>query len=130
VTISNREIRDEFKQAQSQGGGQQLGGGASASDQDSDGGSSGTGGYGNAQNQSLHQGQNGGPDESPQHPVRRELSRGERYDLEQGGGRADDAVDFEAEVREDRLAPEDRGQAWIDAQQGSDGDTVTDGQQP
>jgi hypothetical protein len=34
VTISNREIPDEFKQAQAQGGGQQLGGGAEAGDQD------------------------------------------------------------------------------------------------
>jgi len=60
VTISNREIQDEFKQAQAQGSGQQLGGGPGASDRDAAGGSSGTGGYGNAQNQSFHQGQTAG----------------------------------------------------------------------
>ncbi len=100
MTISNREIREEFKQAQAQGGGQQLGGGGNPADQDAAGGSSGAGGYGNAQNQSFHQGQTGGRDENPSHPARRELSRGERFDLEQGGGRADDAVDFESELQE------------------------------
>ena len=130
MTISNREIRDEFKQAQAQGGGQQLGGGAEAGDQDAAGGSSGTGGYGNAQNQSFHQGQTGGPDEAPQHPARRELSRGERFDLEQGGGRADDAVDFETELGDDQQARENRGQDWLDAQSGPDAAAVTEGQQP
>ena len=114
MTIRDSEIQDEFKQAQAQGGGQQLGGGAGASDNDAAGGSSGTGGYGNAQNQSFHQGQNGGPDENPAHPVRRELSRGERFDLEQGGGRAADAVDFEEDLTET----------------GADGGAVTEGQQP
>ena len=125
MTISNQEIRDEFKQAQAQGGGQQLGGGAQASDQDAAGGSSGTGGYGNAQNQSFHQGQTGGPDEQTPHPVRRELSRGERFDLEQGGGRADDAVDFEEELKEDR-----QGQDYIDSLGSADDGAVTEGQQP
>jgi hypothetical protein len=114
VTINNNEIRDEFKQAQAQGGGQQLGGAADPADQDAAGGSSGTGGYGNAQNQSFHQGQTGGPDAQPEHPARRELSRGERFDLEQGGGRAADAVDFEAELQ---AGPADAG-------------AVTEGQQP
>ena len=95
MTITNREVIDEFKQAQAQGSGQQIGGGAGSADRDAAGGSSGSGGYGNAQNQSFHQGQTGGPDESPEHPASRELSRGERFDLEQGGGRGDDAVDFE-----------------------------------
>jgi hypothetical protein len=130
VTISNREIRDEFKQAQAQGGGQQLGGGAQPSDQDAAGGSSGTGGYGNAQNQSSHQGQTGGPDEGPQHPVRRELSRGERFDLEQGGGRAADAIDVEAGLDDDQQARENRGQEWIDGQAGSDAGAATEGRQP
>jgi len=110
VTISNREARDEFKQAQAQGGGQQLGGGAGPEDQDAAGGSSGTGGYGNAQNQSFHQGQT----TDPQKPVTRELSRGERFDMQQGGGRASDAVDFEQELVEGEA---DRG-------------AVTKGQQP
>lgn len=114
MTISNREIMDEFKEAQAQGGGRQIGGGAEPADQDAAGGSSGTGGYGDAQNQSFHQGQTGGPDEAPGPPARRELSRGERYDLEQGGGRADDAVDFEEDLKEGR----------------SDAGAVTGGQQP
>jgi hypothetical protein len=130
VTIKDSEIQDEFKQVQAQGGGQQLGGGAGASDQDAAGGSSGTGGYGNAQNQSNHQGQTGGPDESPEHPVRRELSRGERFDLEQGGGRAADAVDFEAQGDDDQQDRENRGQEWLDAQAGPDAGAVTEGQQP
>lgn len=130
MTISNREVVDEFKQAQAQGGGQQLGGGAEAGDQDAAGGSSGTGGYGNAQNQSFHQGQTGEPDEGPQHPARRELSRGERFDLEQGGGRAGDAVDFEAELSDDQQERENRGQDWLDAQSGSGGGDVTERQQP
>jgi hypothetical protein len=110
VPINDREVRDEFKQAQAMGGGQQLGGGPGASDQDAAGGSSGTGGYGNAQNQSFHQGQ----PSDPQKPVTRELSRGERFDMEQGGGRADDAVDFEQELAD--------GEA--------DSGAVTEGQQP
>lgn len=110
MPISDREVRDEFKQAQAQGGGQQLGGGAGPADQDAAGGSSGTGGYGNAQNQSFHQGQS----TDPQKPVTRELSRGERFDMEQGGGRAADAVDFEA------------GLADGEADKGA----VTEGQQP
>ncbi len=121
MTISNREVTDEFKQAQSQGGASQLGGGADAADQDAAGGSSGTGGYGNAQNQANHQGQ---PTDY-QKPVTRELSRGERYDMEQGGGRAADAVDFESELQEDEKEREARGQRWIDEQ-----GTVTEGQQP
>jgi hypothetical protein len=121
VTISNREVRDEFKQAQAQGGGQQLGGGAEAADQDAAGGSSGTGGYGNAQNQSLHQGQ----PSDPQKPVTRELSRGERFDLEQGGGRAADAVDFEQELQEDR-----QGEAFLAQASDADAGAVTEGQQP
>jgi hypothetical protein len=103
VTIKDGEIRDEFKQAQALGGGQQLGGGADPADKDAAGGSSGTGGYGNAQNQSFHQGQTGGPDAQPGHPAHRELSRGERFDMEQGGGRAADAVDFEAELQDGQI---------------------------
>jgi hypothetical protein len=100
VTITNREVIEEFKQAQGQSG-SQLGGGPGAADEDAAGGSSGTGGYGNAQNQSLHQGQNGGPDDRPDKPVTRELSRGERFDLEQGGGRGVDSLDADDDVDED-----------------------------
>ena len=130
MTITNREVVDEFKQAQAQGAGQQLGGGPGAADQDAAGGSSGSGGYGNAQNQSLHQGQTGGPDEGPSHPVTRELSRGERFDMEQDGGRSDDAVDFEEELKEDQQEHQDRGQRWIDDNGGLDEGATTEGQQP
>jgi hypothetical protein len=109
VTISKGEVADEFKQAQAQGGGRQIGGGPEAADQDGAGGSSGTGGYGNAQNQSFHQGGTDDPDK----PVTRELSRGERFDLEQGGGRASDALDSdEAEDRDDQA--QDQAQQFID----------------
>jgi hypothetical protein len=51
------------------------------------GGSSGTGGYGNAQNQANHQGQQTG---SSGHDLGQ--SRGERYDEAQGGGRGRESV--------------------------------------
>lgn len=117
MAINDREVREEFKQAQAQGGGQQLGGGPDAADQDAAGGSSGTGGYGNAQNQSFQQGQT----TDPQKPVTRELSRGERYDMEQGGGRSADAVDFEEELKEG-------GSGNIGDK--PDAGAVTEGQQP
>jgi hypothetical protein len=115
--INSEDLRDEFKEAQAQGqAAERMAGGApSASDQDAAGGSGGTGGYGNAQNQSLHQGQTGGPDANAEHPATRELSRGERFDLEQGGGRGADAVDFEQELAQD---------------DGLDKGAVTEGQQP
>jgi len=127
VTITNQEVIDEFKEAQArvQGGGSQLGGGAAEADLDSAGGSSGTGGYGNGQNQANHQGQDPGPDANPEKPVTRELSRGERYDLAQGGGRADDAVDFGRDLTQDERDRQERGQRFIDGQGG-----VTEGQQP
>ena len=130
MTITNREVVDEFKQAQSQGAGPQLGGGPGSADQDAAGGSSGSGGYGNAQNQNSHQGQTGGPDEGPSHPATRELSRGERFDMEQGGGRSDDAVDFEEELKEDQQEHQDRGQRWIDDNGGLDEAATMGGQQP
>ena len=125
MTIKDSEIQDEFKQQQARGGGEQLGGGPGGSDEDAAGGSSGTGGYGNAQNQSFHQGQTGGPDENVPHPASRELSRGERFDMEQGGGRAADGVDFEEELQEDR-----QGQDYIDGLSDADSKAVTEGQQP
>jgi hypothetical protein len=130
VAISREEILGEFKQNNAQSGGDMLGGGADPADKDAAGGSSGTGGYGNAQNQSNHQGQTGGPDSNSTKPVTRELSRGERYDMEQGGGRADDAVDFEAELAEDQQAHQDRGQGFIASEGEGDTGAVTEGQQP
>jgi len=115
VTIENREVTDEFKQAGAQAGGSQLGGGAEAADQDAAGGSSGTGGYGSAQNQANHQGQ-----PSDYHkPVTRELSRGERYDLEQGGGRAADAIDTEDELTPAERERAELGQRYLDEHGGS-----------
>ncbi len=75
---------------QGETGGAQLGGGPDQSDMAAPGGSSGSGGYGNDQQSANHQGQQfaresrSGRDEGE--------SRGERYDEEQGGGRAADSV--------------------------------------
>ena len=70
MAINEQDVRDEFKQAQAQSGGQQVGGGPGVSDRDGAGGSSGTGSYGNAQNQSFHQGQTGAPTTIPIIPPR------------------------------------------------------------
>lgn len=67
---------------QGETGGAQLGGGPSRSDMAAPGGSSGSGGYGNAQNQANHQGQQTGPSG---HDMGQ--SRGELYDEAQAGGR-------------------------------------------
>ena len=67
---------------QGEKGGTQLGGGPDASDMASPGGSSGSGGYGNAQNQANHQGQEVRPSGHDMHQ-----SRGELFDEQQGGGR-------------------------------------------
>ncbi len=63
------------------------GGGPGESDMASPGGSSGTGGYGNAQNQANHQGQEVRPSGHDMHQ-----SRGELFDELQGGGRSEDSV--------------------------------------
>lgn len=126
MTIDRKEICEEFDQQQAKGQGAMLGGGPTAADQDAAGGSSGTGGYGKAQNQQFHQGQQGGSTK----PTTRELSRGERFDQEQGGGRSDDAVDFEEELKEDQQEHQDRGQRWLDDNGGLDQGAVTEGQQP
>ena len=112
MTITNREVVDEFKQAQAQGGGQQLGGGPEAADQDAAAGSSGTGGYGNAQNQAFHQGQ--GADHEK--PANREMSRGERFDMEQGGGRSGDSLGDDNLDANER-AQNEAGQRFIDEQE-------------
>jgi hypothetical protein len=72
---------------QGEKGGTQLGGGPDQSDMASPGGSSGTGGYGNAQNQANHQGQEVRPSGHDMHQ-----SRGELFDEQQGGGRGFDSV--------------------------------------
>ncbi len=72
---------------QGETGGAQLGGGPDPSDMAAPGGSSGTGGYGNAQNQANHQGQQTG---ASGHDLGQ--SRGERYDEAQGGGRGPESV--------------------------------------
>ena len=74
-------------------GGTQAGGGPGKSDQNAPGGSSGTGGYGNMQNQANHQGQGSvqsgvaGGDLPEGGGATTGQSRGERFDEEQGGGR-------------------------------------------
>ena len=76
---------------QGEAGGAQLGGGPSPSDMAAPGGSSGTGGYGNAQNQANHQGQQ---TTLTGHDMGQ--SRGERFDEEQGGGRGPESVSSDA----------------------------------
>jgi hypothetical protein len=71
---------------QGQKGGAQMGGGPGESDMASPGGSSG-GGYGNAQNQANHQGQQVRPSGHDMHQ-----SRGELFDEQQGGGRGTGSV--------------------------------------
>ena len=68
-------------------GGTQIGGGPGQSDMGAPGGSSGSGGYGNAQNQANHQGQETRPSG---HDMSQ--SRGELFDEQQGGGRDADSV--------------------------------------
>ena len=73
--------------------GQPVGGGVGESDISQAGGSSGTGGYGNMQNQANHQGQGSvqsglaGGDLPEGGGAATGQSRGERFDEEQGGGR-------------------------------------------
>jgi len=96
-----------------QGGGTQLGGGPEPSDMGSPGGSSGTGGYGNAQNQQFHQGQQ----ERPAQSGDGNLSRGERFDEAQGGGRGPDQIGSDAdEFADDQAEHQDRGQSVTDAE--------------
>ena len=87
--------RDQQQSGQGTTGGQQMGGGASQDDNKQSGGSSGTGGYGDAQNQQFHQGQQDNRDGLADYGGQgiasgrseEEQSRGERFDEEQGGGR-------------------------------------------
>ncbi|HWH17275.1 MAG TPA: hypothetical protein VNT77_02925 [Allosphingosinicella sp.] len=95
---------------------QRQGGEARASDMDQAGGSSGTGGYGKAQNQQNHQGQQVGYGNSSDGSQ----SRGERFDEEQGGGRSTDTISTEAQQ-----AGPDATSEW-DQQQGVRGGSDTD----
>jgi len=120
MAITDREVIEEFReqQKQAQTGGKMFGGGPGPSDMDAAGGSSGTGGYGQAQNQQFHQGQNPGPDAQTAPGVNPDgLSRGERFDLEQGGGRGPDALDTTNELEEDQQAHQDRGQSIAEDQE-------------
>ena len=96
------------------GSGRQAGGGPSAPDRAAPGGSSGTGGYGKAQNQQFHQGQqdrtlSGGRSDQA-------LSRGERFDERQGGGRDDASVSGEDDLASDQAAHQDRGQSVAESE--------------
>ncbi|HEX8443364.1 MAG TPA: hypothetical protein VF631_06935 [Allosphingosinicella sp.] len=113
-------------------GGTQAGGGPGASDQRTPGGSSGTGGYGNAQNQANHQGQDnpyGGAQSG--YGSGQDLDRGAAFDAQQGGGRSADDIDIEQspadqrdaeqtaeadEFLQDQQAHQDRGQSSFDAE--------------
>jgi hypothetical protein len=122
MTITDREVIEEFRDQQklAQTGGQMIGGGPGQSDMDSAGGSSGTGGYGNAQNQQSHQGQNEGPDSQSAPGTNPDgLSRGERFDLEQGGGRGPDELDRTNELEVDQQAHQHRGQSVAEEQEES-----------
>ena len=108
-------------------GGTQAGGGPGTSDKGAPGGSSGTGGYGKAQNQANHQGQDnpyGGAQSG--YGSGQDLDRGQAFDAQQGGGRSADDVDVdqsEADQRDaretaqadeflaDQQAHQDRGQS-------------------
>ena len=119
MTITDREVIEEFRDQQklAQTGGRMIGGGPGASDLDSDGGSSGTGGYGNAQDQ---QSQDAGPDTRTAPGAKRDgLSRGERFDVEQGGGRGPDELETTNELEEDQQAHQDRGQSIAEDQEES-----------
>ena len=113
------ERRDESSQGnpdRAEPAGRQVGGGPGPSDMAAPGGSSGSGGYGRAQNQQFHQGQQ-------QESAGRVdgLSRGERFDEAQGGGRgADDLATGESEFAEDQAEHQDRGQSVAEAEAGSE----------
>lgn len=122
MTIEREDIIQEFAAQQTLASGTMVGGGAGPADIAEAGGSSGEGGYGLDEDRQFA---TGGSDEAPAHPAQRELSRGERYDMEQGGGRASDAIDFERELKEDQHDHQDQGQRFIDEE-----GAVTEGQQP
>ncbi|HWT13390.1 MAG TPA: hypothetical protein VN231_11595 [Allosphingosinicella sp.] len=113
-----RDLSEELPRNQEQSGrtsgGTQAGGGPGPADMAPPGGSSGSGGYGDAQNQQFHQGQQdralAGRDSDPG------LARGERFDERQGGGRGSDAVG----PGDDAAEHQDRGQSIAEAESDRD----------
>ena len=99
--------------------GSQAGGGPGPSDMAAPGGSSGTGGYGEAQNQQFHQGQN---DRGTPASGGDGLARGDRFDEAQGGGRSSDRVSAgEADdFASDQAEHQDRGQSVAEAEADED----------
>ena len=96
------------QQAGLSGSGRQVGGGPSPSDTSAPGGSSGSGGYGKTLETQMQGTQDrtlsGGRSEE-------RLSRGERFDEQQGGGRGPDSVSRdEDELERDQGEHQDRGQ--------------------
>lgn len=103
----NPDVRDDSPRTREQSGvkqgGRQIGGGPEGADIQAPGGSSGTGGYGKMQDQQNLQGQA----DRNLSGVRSDekLSRGERFDEQQGGGRGPESVsppesDFKREEEE------------------------------
>ena len=116
--IGRNEIDSDSNAQQRSPGGDQTGGGPESSDMAAPGGSSGTGGYGSAQNQQFHQGQQErgiiGRKEEGQ-------SRGDRFDEAQGGGRDEASVGLaEEDLKEDQAAHQDRGQSVAAAESDRD----------
>ena len=89
-TDAGRESPRMQRQNGVDGGGRQIGGGPEEADIHAPGGSSGSGGYGKMQNQQNMQGQQ----DKNLSGMRsdRSLSRGERFDEQQGGGRGPESV--------------------------------------
>ena len=100
-----RDSSEQELQSSTGSGGAQAGGGPGRSDMGAPGGSSGTGGYGQAQNQQLHQGQ------ARDRPAEDGRSRGESFDEAQGGGRGPESVSDVDEFASDQADHQDRGQS-------------------
>ena len=96
-------------------GGSQAGGGPGPSDMAAPGGSSGTGGYGEPQNQQSHQGRQ---ERRQGQGSGDRLSRGERFDEAQGGGRGRDEVSSgdSEDFASDQAEHQDRGQSVAEAE--------------
>ena len=88
--------------------GRQAGGGPSAPDRDAAGGSSGAGGYGKAEKPQSYEAQ---LDALSGQRSDEDLTRGERLDEQQGGGRGEDEVSAPDDLAADQAAHQDRGQS-------------------
>ena len=93
-------------------GGRQAGGVPGPSDMAAPGGSSGAGGYGEAQNQIFHQGQQ---EKARPRSSADGLSRGERFDEAHGGGRAPEPEEG-GEFASDQANHQDRGQSVAESE--------------